>query len=60
MTSSSSLLLTSRERFLEAAQAEFAAFERKERAFRAKLQNERAEELHLPIDVAIPRPSLVA
>lgn len=38
--------------FMEAAQKEMIAFELKERQFRKKLKSERAEELHLPINLA--------
>ena len=37
-----------RERFLEAAKKELAAFESKEREFRKKLRRERAAQLQLP------------
>ena len=40
---------TPRDRFLEAARKEFAAFERKENEFRKKLREERAAELQLPV-----------
>ncbi|XIA62668.1 hypothetical protein ACFIOY_24650 [Bradyrhizobium sp. TZ2] len=44
------LAITPRDRFLEAAQKELAAFERKESEFRKKLRKERAEQLQLPAD----------
>lgn len=37
-----------RNSFLEAAQREMLAFERKEREFRKREKQERAEELHMP------------
>ena len=48
MTEHSQLLLTSRERSLEAAQKELAAFERKESEFRKLVRKERAAQLNLP------------
>ncbi|WOH48194.1 hypothetical protein [Bradyrhizobium sp. sBnM-33] len=48
MTNADRLEPTPRERFLEAAQKELAAFERKENEFRKKLRKERAAELRLP------------
>ena len=39
---------TPRESFMEAAQREMIAFERKEREFRRRKKRERAEELHVP------------
>ena len=38
-----------RDRFLDAAEQELVAFERKEREFRKKLQRERAAELPMPL-----------
>jgi len=38
-----------REPFMDAAEREMIAFERKEREFRRQLKLERAAELHLPI-----------
>jgi hypothetical protein len=40
-----------RDRFCDAVQREFAKFERLELAFRKKDREERAAELHLPIEV---------
>ena len=40
---------TPREFFMDAAEQEMIAFERKEREFRRQLKLERAAELHLPI-----------
>lgn len=40
----------SRDRFLEAAQKEFDAFERREREFRKMERQERAAQLQLPAD----------
>ena len=42
------LVETPRDSFMEAAQKELIAFERKEREFRKKVRQERAEELHMP------------
>jgi hypothetical protein len=50
MTGHSELAITPRDRFLEAAKRELAAFETKEREFRKKVRKERAEELRIPID----------
>ena len=49
MTGSSQLAETSRDRFLEAAQKEMIAFERKEREFRREAKRERASLLRLPV-----------
>ncbi|MET4482092.1 hypothetical protein [Bradyrhizobium sp. F1.13.3] len=40
-----------RDQLLEAAQKEFAEFERKENEFRKKDRAERAAELHLPLQI---------
>ena len=48
MTEHGQLLQTSSERFLEAAQQELAAFERKESEFRKQVRKERAAQLNLP------------
>jgi hypothetical protein len=48
MTEHNQALQTSRERFLEAAQKELAAFERKESEFRKQVRKERAVQLNLP------------
>lgn len=48
MTEQSQLVQTSRESFLEAAQKELAAFERKEGEFRKKVREERAAQLNMP------------
>jgi hypothetical protein len=48
MTEHSQSLQTSRERFLEAAHRELAAFERRESEFRKNVRNERAAQLNLP------------
>jgi hypothetical protein len=37
-----------RDSFMEAAERELIAFERKEREFRKQVKQERAEELHMP------------
>jgi hypothetical protein len=49
MTGHTRLVITPRERFLEAAQKELAAFERKESEFRKKLRKEQAAQLNLPV-----------
>jgi hypothetical protein len=41
-----------RDRFLEAARKELAAFERREREFRKMDRKERAAQMHLPIEAA--------
>ena len=50
MTEPTELAVTPRDRFLEAAQKELDAFERKESEFRRKLREERAAQLGLPSD----------
>ena len=50
MTGPTQLAVTPRDRFQEAAQKEFDAFERKESEFRRKLREERAAQLRLPAD----------
>jgi len=42
------LVVTPRDSFMEAAQREMIAFERREREFRKREKKERAEELDLP------------
>ena len=49
MTGLTQLTTTTRERFLEAAQKELAAFERREREFSKKERQERAAELQIPV-----------
>jgi hypothetical protein len=49
MTGHTQLAITPRDRFLEAAQKELAAFEQKEREFSRKERQERAAELQIPI-----------
>lgn len=48
MTGHTWLVITPRERFLEAAQKELAAFERRESEFRKEVRKERAAQLNLP------------
>jgi hypothetical protein len=49
MTEHTQLAMTPRDRFLEAAQKELAAFERREREFSKKERQERAVELQMPV-----------
>lgn len=49
MTGNTPLAITPRDRFLEAAQKELAAFERREREFLKKEREERAAKLQIPI-----------
>ena len=49
MTGHARLAITPRDRFLEAAQKELAAFERHEREFLRKEREERAAELQIPV-----------
>jgi hypothetical protein len=51
MTVHSLTAKTPRERFMEQAQKELAAFERHEREFRKQLRNERAAELRVPMEM---------
>jgi hypothetical protein len=48
MTGHTQLAVTPRDRLLEAAQRELAAFERREREFSKKEKQERAAELQIP------------
>lgn len=48
MTGHTQLAVTRRDRFLEAAQKELAAFEQREREFSKKEWQERAAELQIP------------
>ena len=50
MTGHTQLALKSRDRFLQAAEEELAAFERREREFRKRDREERAAALKLPAD----------
>ena len=50
MTDTGLLAETPRETFMEAAEREMIAFERKEREFRRRVKEERAAELRLPIE----------
>lgn len=50
MTGHTQLAVTPRDRFLEAAQKELVAFERREREFSRKERQERAAELQIPAD----------
>jgi hypothetical protein len=52
MTGHTQLAITPRDRFLEAAQKELAAFERREREFSKKERQERASELQIPTNKA--------
>jgi hypothetical protein len=48
MTGHTQLAITPRDRFLETAQKELTAFERREREFSKKERQERAAELQIP------------
>jgi len=50
MTEHTQLAITPRDRFLEAAQKEMIAFERREREFLKRDREERAARLQLPLD----------
>jgi hypothetical protein len=50
MTGLAQLAVTPRDRFLEAAQKELAAFEQREREFSKKERKERAAELRIPAE----------
>jgi hypothetical protein len=50
MTRHTQLAVTSRDRFLQAAQKELAAFEQREKEFSKKDKKERAARLQLPIE----------
>ena len=54
MTGLAQLAVTPRDRFLEAAQKELAAFEQREREFSRNERKERAAELRLPADKLEP------
>ena len=55
MTGHTQLAVTPRDRFLQAAEKEFIAFERREREFLKKDREERAARLQLPFDkIAAP------
>jgi hypothetical protein len=49
MTEHTNFAVTPRDRFLEAAQKELIAFERREREFTERQKKERAAELQLPV-----------
>jgi hypothetical protein len=51
MTGHTNLVITPRDRFLEAAQQELIAFEQKEREFRKQDRLDRAKKLQLPVYV---------
>jgi len=50
MTGHTQLAITPRDRFLQAAQKELAAFEKSEREFSKKERRERAAELPIPAE----------
>ena len=50
MTRHTQLAVTPRDRFLETAQKELAAFEEREREFSKKERKERAAELQIPVE----------
>jgi hypothetical protein len=55
MTGHTQLAITPRDRFLEAAEKELIAFERREREFIKKDREERAAKLQLPLDKIFSR-----
>jgi hypothetical protein len=55
MTGSALLAVTSRDRFIEAAQKELIAFERREREFCEKDRQERALKLRIQAEKSEPR-----
>ena len=55
MTEQTQLAPTPRDRFLQAAQKELAAFERREQEFLKKERAERAAQLQIPADKSTPR-----
>jgi hypothetical protein len=50
MTGHTQLVITPRDRLLEAAQKELIEFERREREFSKKEKQERAAELQIPVE----------
>ncbi|MBR1196592.1 hypothetical protein JQ634_25920 [Bradyrhizobium sp. AUGA SZCCT0240] len=50
MTGHTQLAITPRDRFLEAAQKELAAFEQREREFSKKERKERAAAMQMPVE----------
>ena len=50
MTRHTQLAVTPRDRFLEAAEKELAAFEEREREFSRKERRERAAQLQIPVE----------
>jgi hypothetical protein len=50
MTGHTQLAIAPRDRFLDAAQKELIAFERREREFSKKEKQERAAELQIPLE----------
>jgi hypothetical protein len=50
MTRHTQLALTPRDRFMQAAQEQLAAFEQREREFSRKERQERAAQLQIPIE----------
>jgi hypothetical protein len=50
MTGHTQLAITPRDRFLQAAEKELIAFERREREFLKKDREERAAKLQIPLD----------
>jgi len=51
MTERTSIALTPKDRFLQAARAELAKFEAEEREFRIRDREERARELQMPLEL---------
>ena len=60
MTGHTQLAITPRDRFLEAAQKELIAFERREREFLKRDREERAAKLQIPLDKIAARPKSAA
>ena len=55
MTGHTQLVITPRDRFLEAAEKELIAFERREGKFLKKDREERAAKLQIPLDKIVAR-----
>jgi hypothetical protein len=55
MTEHTQLAITPRDRFLQAAEKELIAFERREQEFRKRDREERAAKLQIPLDKIMAR-----